>query len=147
MKIEEVPQERGMMTDDVYEICYAVDGEGRYVLAASAGWEPKNITNDQAWELIDGQVAKALKGIHAGRLSPLAFHMAKNQMNTGLLAKYAGFSRWRVKRHLKPAVFKRLKPAVLELYSDIFKITVKQLQQFPENMEHLKHRKLQKNED
>jgi len=73
--------------------------------------------------------------MHAGKLSPLAFHMAKNQMNTGLLAQYAGFSRWQVKRHLKPAVFKRLNPAVLERYSDVFEITIKQLQQFPEKME------------
>jgi len=142
MKIEEVPQERGAISDNFHEVCYAVDDDGHYVLTASAGWEPKNIANNQVWELIEQEIAKALKGIHAGKLSPLAFHMAKNQMNKRLLAQYAGFSWWRVKRHLKPAVFKRLNLAVLERYSDVFKITMKQLQQFPENMDHLKHRKL-----
>ncbi|MBW1643040.1 MAG: hypothetical protein JRJ76_09400 [Deltaproteobacteria bacterium] len=131
MKIEEVPQERGMMPDNIHEVCYAVDDDGHYVLTASAGWNPKNIANNQAWEVIEQEIAKALKGIHAGKLSPLAFHMAKNQMSTRLLAQYAGYSLWRVKRHLKPAVFKRLKPAVLEQYSDVFGITVKQLQEFP----------------
>ena len=134
MKIEEVPQERGAIPDNFHEVCYAVDDEGQYVLTASAGWEPKNIANNEVWELIGQETAKALKGIHAGKLSPLAFHMAKNQMNTGLLAQYAGLSRWRVKRHLKPAVFKRLNPAVLERYSDVFKITMKQLQEFPEKI-------------
>ena len=134
MKIEEVPQERGMMPDNIHEVCYAVDDDGHYVLTASAGWNPKNIANNQAWEVIEHEIAKALKGIHAGKLSPLAFHMAKNQMNPGLLAQYVGFSRWRVKRHLKPAVFKRLNPAVLEQYSDVFGITIKQLQQFPEKI-------------
>jgi len=134
MKIEEVPQERGMMPDNIHEVCYALDDDGHYVLTASAGWNPKNIANNQAWEVIEQKIAKALKGIHAGKLSPLAFHMSKNQMNTKLLAQYAGFSRWRVKRHLKPAVFKRLKPAVLEQYSDVFGITVKQLQQFPQKI-------------
>jgi len=134
MKIEEVPQERGMMPDNIHEVCYALDDDGHYVLTASAGWNPKNIANNQAWEVIEQEIAKALKGIHAGKLSPLAFHMSKNQMNTKLLAQYAGFSRWRVKRHLKPAVFKRLKPAVLEQYSDVFGITVKQLQQFPQKI-------------
>ena len=134
MKIEEVPQERGMMPDNIHEVCYAVDDDGHYVLTASAGWNPKNIANNQAWEVIEHEIAKALKGIHAGKLSPLAFHMAKNQMNPGLLAQYAGFSRWRVKRHLKPAVSKRLTPAVLEQYSDVFGITIKQLQQFPEKI-------------
>ena len=37
MKISEVPQDRGMMTDDVHEVCYALDKDGRYVLAASSG--------------------------------------------------------------------------------------------------------------
>ena len=147
MKIDDVPQDRGMIVDQRHEICYAVDEKGHYVLAESAGWEPKNIANSQAWDIIRDQVQKTIEDIEAGKLSPLAFHMVNNQMNVGLLAKYAGFSRWRVKRHLKPSVFKRLKPTVLELYSDIFKITMKQLQQFPEKMDHLKHRKLQKNED
>ena len=135
MKIKEVPQERGIISDNSHEICYAVDDNGQYVLTASAGWEPKNIANNQAWEVIDEEVAAALKGIHAGKLSPLAFHMAKNQMNLGLLAQYAGFSKWRVKRHLKPAVFKRLDQAVLQRYSNVFGISVKRLQQFPENPE------------
>ena len=135
MKIEEVPQERGAISDSFHEVCYAGDDDGHYVLTASSGWETKTIANNQVGELIEQEIAKALIGIHAGKLSPLAFHMAKNQMNTGLLAQYAGFSRWRVKRHLKPAVFKRLNPAVLERYSDVFKITVKQLQEFPEKIE------------
>jgi len=134
MKIEEVPQERGMMPDNIHEVCYAVDDDGHYVLTASAGWNPKNIANNQAWEVIEQEIAKALKGIHAGKLSPLAFHMAKNQMNTRLLAQYAGYSLWRVKRHLKPAVFRRLNPAVLERYSDVFGITARQLQQIPEKI-------------
>ncbi|MDY6791537.1 MAG: helix-turn-helix transcriptional regulator [Thermodesulfobacteriota bacterium] len=135
MKIEEVPQERGMMPDDIYEVCYALDDDGHYVLTASAGWDAKNIANSQAWEVIKLEIEKALKEIHAGKRSPLAFHMAKNQMNTRLLAQYSGFSRWRVKRHLKPSVFKRLSPTVLERYSDVFGITPRQLQQFPEKNE------------
>jgi len=134
MKIEEVPQERGTISGNFHEVCYAVDNDGHYVLTASAGWEPKNIANSQVWEVIEQEIAKVLNGIHAGKLSPLAFHMAKNQMNTSLLAQYAGYSRWRVKRHLKSAVFKRLNPAVLERYSDVFGITVKQLQRFPEKI-------------
>jgi len=55
-------------------------------------------------------------------------------MNTKLLAQYSGSSRWRVKRHLKPVVFKRLNPAVLQRYSEVFGITVKQLQEFPEKI-------------
>ena len=133
MKISEVPQERGINPENIQEVCYAVDESGRYVLSDSAGWEPKNIVNDQAWEIVKAQVQAVLEQIQAGKLSALAFHMAKNQMNTGLLSRYVGFSRWRVKRHLRPAVFRRLEPDVLRRYADVFEITVEQLLKAPDN--------------
>jgi hypothetical protein len=135
MKIKEVPQDRGMISDDRREICYAVGDDGRYVLAESAGWEVKNIANDQAWGLIKEQVAATLKKIEAGKLSPLAFHMVNHQMTVGLLAKYARINRWRVKRHLKPRVFKKLKPSVLKRYADVFEMDVTQLSETPNSDE------------
>jgi hypothetical protein len=131
MKIDEVPQNKGMITDDLLEICYAVDENGRYILAQSAGWEPKNIANDQAWTLIEEEVSQTVKKIKAGKLSPLAFHMAKNQMNVSLLSKYVGFNRLRVKLHLKPSVFKKLKPSILKRYGRVFEIEVEELLKIP----------------
>jgi hypothetical protein len=131
MKIDEVPQNKGMITDGLREICYAVDENGRYILAQSAGWEPKNIANDQAWMLIEEEVSQTVKKIKAGKLSPLAFHMAKNQMNVSLLSKYVGFNRLRVNFHLKPSVFRRLKPSILKRYSRIFEIEVEELLKIP----------------
>jgi hypothetical protein len=132
MKIGDVPQDRGMITDNRREICYAVDENGNYVLAKSAGWEPKNVANSQAWDIIRDQVQETLKNIEAGILSPLAFHMVNNQMNVSLLAKYMQLSRWRVRRHLKPTVFNRLKPDTLKRYADIFEIDVSSLSQIPD---------------
>ncbi len=131
MKVNEVPQNKGMITDDLREICYAVDENGSYILAQSAGWEPKNIANDQAWTLIEEEVSQTVKKIKAGKLSPLAFHMAKNQMNLSLLSKYVGFSRLRVKLHLKPSVFRKLKPSVLKRYGRVFEIEVEELLKVP----------------
>jgi len=131
MKISEVPQERGMMPEGLHEVCYAVDEDGNYVLAESAGWDPKNVANHQAWGIIRTQVAEVLGKIHAGRLSPLAFHMAANQMNIPLLSKYVRMNRWRVKRHLKPDVFRRLKSDILKPYAEVFGITVEQLREVP----------------
>lgn len=132
MKVNEVPQNKGMITDDLREICYAVDENGRYILAESAGWEPKNIANDQAWMLIEEEVSQTIEKIKAGKLSPLAFHMVKNQMNVGLLSKYVGFNRLRVKLHLKPSVFRRLKPSILKRYGRIFEIEVEELLKIPD---------------
>jgi hypothetical protein len=131
MKIDEVPQNKGMITDGLREICYAVDENGRYILAQSAGWEPKNIANDQAWMLIEEEVLQTVKKIKAGKLSPLAFHMAKNQMNVSLLSKYVGFNRLRVNLHLKPSVFRRLKPSILKRYGRVFEIEVEELLKIP----------------
>ncbi len=132
MKIDEVPQDPGMMNDHRREVCYAVDDQGKYVLADSAGWDPKNTANSQAWKLIDEAAAAALIKVRAGRASPLAYHMAKHQMGMGLLAKYAGFGRLKVWLHLKPGPFGRLAPAALQRYADVFEISVRELKTVPD---------------
>jgi hypothetical protein len=131
VKVNEVPQDRGMISGSMRERCYSVDEKGRYVLTPSAGWEPKNMANDQAWELIRAEVAGTLKKIRTGRLSPLAFHMVNNQMSPGLLARYAGCSRLRVWWHLRPAGFSRLSPQMLQRYAEIFDIDPAALKSVP----------------
>jgi|TARA_B100001971_G_C17909065_1_gene391935 hypothetical protein len=132
MKKEDVPQDYGMGGEQL-EVCYAVDENGHYVLAPSLGWKAKNVTNQQAWGLIKEKIDDAIRRVKTGQLSPLAYHMAKNQMDVGLLAKYVGFYSWRVKRHLKPTVFKRLSPDILQQYADLFDITTAQLREYPES--------------
>ena len=127
-----VPQDGGIL-DRWHEISYAIDDDGRYVLAPSVGWKPANIANKQAWELISKQVADVIKRIQAQELSPLAYYMVKNQMDTDLLAKYVRLSRWRVRRHLKPAVFRRLKVSILERYAKIFNVSAEHLFDVPES--------------
>ncbi len=135
MKVRDVPQQPGMITDGRREICYAVDDDGNYVLTGSAGWEPKNIANDQAWEIIRNQVHETVRKVRAGKLSPLAFYMVSNQMTPALLARYVGLNRWRVQRHLKPVVFKKLKPEILHRYADVFDVSVERLGNIPEDIE------------
>lgn len=117
--------------ETMQEVCYAVDHEGRYVLASSAGWEPKNIANSQAWEVIRRQLAAVVLKIDAGKLSPLAYHMVKNQMTPGLLAKYVRCSWWQVRRHLKPSGFRTLSVDMRRRYAEIFEITMEALGAIP----------------
>ena len=133
MKKKDVPQDLGTIGDHGREICYAVNENGRYEQVPSLGWEPKNIANDQAWEIIYNEISDTLKLIHTGKRSPLAYHMVRNQMDAGLLAKYARLSRWRVKRHLKPAVFGCLDHGMLERYAAVFDISVKDLLTVPKS--------------
>ncbi len=122
---KDVPQDIGI-AEGMKEVVYAVDENGNYELVPSAGWAPKNIANDQAWEIISGQIEAVKKQIKAGELSPLAYHMVKNQMDESLLAQYVGLFKWKVKRHLKPEVFKKLKKPVLEKYAALFGLSVEQ---------------------
>ncbi len=127
-----VPQDGGIL-DRWHEISYAIDDDGSYVLTPSVGWKPANIANKQSWELISKQVADVVKRIQAQELSPLAYYMVKNQMDTNLLAKYVRLPRWRVRRHLKPAVFRRLKSSILERYAKIFNVSAEQLFDVPKS--------------
>ena len=126
MRKQDVPQDQGI-AQGLKEVCYAVDEQGRYTLVPSTGWEPKNIANYQAWEVIARQLREIRARVEAGELSPLAYHMAKNQMDVALLAQYVELPRWRVKRHLKPKVFKKLKMELLERYARLFGISPAQL--------------------
>jgi hypothetical protein len=134
LKSEDVPQDKAIL-GQWHGICYALNQDGRYVLTPSAGWEPANVANLQAWEVIAEDVGRALQAVWAGEASPLAFHMARCQMDVGLLAGYAQIPRWRVKRHLRPEVYARLKPALLERYARVFEVTVETLDSLPEKPE------------
>ena len=127
MRKDEVPQDQGI-ADGLKEVTYAVDDNGAYVMVPSAGWEPKNISNYQAWEVIGEQIETARLQVLNNKISPLAYHMARNQMDIALLAQYMGIMRWRVKRHLKPKIFKKLHKNLLSRYASLLKVTVEQLQ-------------------
>jgi hypothetical protein len=127
MNKKEVPQDNGVL-DHWHNIQYAVDENGKYTLVPSSGWEPVNIANDQAWGTIGEGLSKVIEKVSAGELSPLAYYMEKNLMDIALLAKYVRISRWRVKRHLRPDVFRRLPLTVLERYAKFFNISIEELQ-------------------
>lgn len=129
MRKSDVPQDIG--PKDVEEIAYALDESGRYVKVQSIGWMPKNVANEQAWEVIEGELDEQLRLIRAGKRSPLAYHMTKNLMTVGLLASYMNLPRWRIKRHLKPGPFGKLPVDILQRYADLFEISVPQLKETP----------------
>ena len=130
MDKKDVPQDAGLF-GKWHGICYVTDETGKYTVEKSAGWEPVNIANGQAWEVIEEQINSILEKIKKGELSPLAYHMEKNLMDLSVLAQYAGYAKWRVKRHLKAKVFRRLSPAVLDRYARIFNMTREQLTEVP----------------
>lgn len=131
MQENEVPQDEALY-EGQKAVCYAVDKSGGFVLAPTAGWEPANLANEQAWEAINAQVAAVAAKVRAGEESPLAFHMVKNHMDAKLLASYAGLFTFQVRRHMKPEPFRKLNVKALQRYANIFKVTVEELCRVPE---------------
>jgi hypothetical protein len=124
MKKEEVPQDLGSLGKVTKEICYATDESGKYTTELSQGWEVKTGALDVAWQDIEERVAAAREKVLRREASPLLYFMELKLMDIGVLAGYTGFWKWQVRRHLRPAVFKKLSPGKLSRYAKVFDVSV-----------------------
>jgi len=117
MKANEVPQDdANLLEGKTRDVQYALDQNGKYVTVKSVGWEPKNTALLSAWEIENEKIAEALRLVQEGKKSPIYYYMKKCLMDIKLLASYTGFSRFRIKRHFKPDVFKNLTNEKLDKY-------------------------------
>jgi hypothetical protein len=133
MKKNEVPRDNENLFEGKFEeIQYAVDEDGKYVLAKSSGWNPKNTILKEEWKEIDAEAEEARLKVLAGEKSPLYFHMKINQMSRKLLADYAGLWTCKVKRLCKPKAFKKIKNKDLEKLAYALKVDKETLQQVPD---------------
>lgn len=137
MKAEEVPQEESMLEGN-RRACYALNAAGEYVIVPSKGWEAEKIVNAQANAEIKEKIIQAQRDVVEGRASSLAYHMATRQMDVALLAANAGIWSMRVRRHLKPTVFTKLPPNLLQRYADALNMDVNELCTVPPLADHLK---------
>ncbi len=130
MKKEEIPQDKSNLESaDFKELCYAVDNEGNYVTANSTGWDPKTIALDNAINEINERVEKAKQRVITNQTSPIEYYMELHKMDLSILSSYVGIWKWRVKRHFKPSVFKKLNTKTLEKYARVFNISIEELHQ------------------
>lgn len=128
MKKEDVPQDKSKLgSKNIRELCYAVDGKGNYTTEKSTGWEPKTIAVEKALEIIDERIAIAKKRVSDNLTSPIEYYMEVHRMDLPILASYVGIWKWRVKRHFKPSIFKKLSDRTLSKYAEIFDISIKKL--------------------
>lgn len=130
MRLDEVPQDDSIL-EGHRRACYAQDAAGRYVVAESRGWQVEAIANRQAIVDVERRIAQAAQAVADGRASPLAYHMARCHMDVRLLAAQSGIWAWRVRRHLRPAVFARLPERTLRRYADAMNIALAELKAMP----------------
>ena len=127
MKKEDVPQDLSSLGKITNEVCYAVDGSGKYVKELSKGWEVKINALDVAWNDIETRMAAAKEKVINKEASPLLFFMERALMDISILSEYTGFWKFVIKRHLQPEVFEKLSDAKLQRYADVFNVRIANL--------------------
>ncbi len=131
MKKTEVPQDASNLSKtNMKELCYATDENGNYTTALSSGWEPKTIALTNSIKDIEERVAQAKQDVLSGTVSPIVYYMELHKMDWTTLADYVGMWQWRVKRHTKPNVFKKLSDATLTKYAEAFEVSIDALKNF-----------------
>ena len=116
----------------IRDLDYAVDEDGKYQAVRSDGWSPQNDALEVTMDGIDEECQEILQRVRAGETSPLEYHAARNVMPLELLARYTGFSKRKVRKHLDPKNFNKLDYETLAAYADALRITVDELKSIPE---------------
>lgn len=131
MKKSEVPQDKSNLSKtNLKELCYAVDENGKYTTALSSGWEPKTIALEKSIQDINERIENAKQKVKNGIVSPIVYFMEVHKMDWVTLSDYVGMWQWRVKRHSKPTIFKKMNDRLLKKYADAFEISIEELKNF-----------------
>lgn len=109
------------------ELLYSYNNNGQYEQTVGFHGEPDRVILQQAWDHFNERTDEARQRVRDGKASPIVYYMEKNLLDPMNLGMIAGISLWRVKRHFKPAVFKKLSDETLQKYAKAFDITLEQL--------------------
>jgi hypothetical protein len=103
-------------------VSYETGPDGRVRAVQDDGFVASNLVHSEAWEDIHHKVTEARAGVERGTLSPIAYWMEVNLLDSKLLARYVGLCHWRVRRHLRGPVFARLPDRILQRYTWVFRL-------------------------
>lgn len=131
MKKDEVPQDKSRALAGQRKLMYAVDDSGAYTGVASAGWEAEDDSTMAAVREIDRLRDDALVRARKGATAPLEYHMYARRMEPATLSQTTGWPEWRVKRHFRPEVFRKLPASMMARYVDALELSVEQLRALP----------------
>jgi hypothetical protein len=131
MHESDVPQEGNATLDGHRKAVYARGADGRVHIVQSAGWEVEEIVTRQAVDEFIQLAEQARLQALTGAASPLAYHMYQARMDEALLSQTTGLWIWRIRRHFRPEIFRKLSPALLQRYADALGIQADQLTQIP----------------
>jgi len=128
MEKEQVPQDKNNYLDKNFKtVVYALDKDGKYTAVDSAGWEPENYAQKQAWDAINENIEQTKSRVIAGKLSPIAYFIEKDQYSLRRLAHLTGLTKRTIRKHRNPKNFAKIDHSSLEIYAKAFKVPVEQI--------------------
>jgi hypothetical protein len=112
------------------ELFYHFDKEKGFTQSVNYQNPNNQIIIKQSWDVAAERLEEIRRMVAGGKLSPIAYHMERILMEVPMLADYMGIAKWRVRRHLKPDVFRKLSQKMLEKYASVFETKVSDLIDF-----------------
>ena len=131
MDVQNVPQEGNQTLSGHKKAVYAKAMDGRIVAVASQGWEVEEIVTRQAVGEMQVLTETARRKVLEGVAAPLEYWMYARRMDLTLLSQTTHLWQWRIRRHLRPAVFAKLSSRLLARYADALGLSVQELQHLP----------------
>lgn len=132
MEVSAVPQDENRTLGGHRKAVYARDTAGKMVLVPCRGWEVEEIVTVQAVDSFHAQAEAARIRVAAGQSAALEYWMYARRMDVEMLAQISGLWQWRIRRHLRPAVFARLSMKVLARYAEALGLPAEQIRRLPE---------------
>ncbi len=130
MKKEDLPQDQSSLVKMTRELCYVKDSNGKYSANLSTGWEVKTSALENTWEAIHSRIESAKLAVKNGKKSPLYYFLELRLMNLSILSDYTGYWKFSIRKHLKPATFKKLSEKKLSIYAKALDLSIEELKNF-----------------
>ncbi len=124
-----IPLEENTTLDGQKKVMYAKNGDGDFH-RVNYGSSIEEFATRTAVEEYENLKKESLDNIKKGLSSPIEYFMYENRMDIPTLASIVGMFQFRVKRHLKMNVFKKMNDKLLEKYAQAFNINIDELKDF-----------------
>lgn len=131
MDKKDVPQDNVSTYANNKKAMYATDSTGNYNVVASSGWKIEEEATMQAVHELERMADNAYNRVKLGEKSPLFFHMYNCRMDLQVLSESTGLFKWRIKRHFKPSLFRKLSSRILKRYGDALGLSREELCTLP----------------
>ena len=124
-----IPQEENSTLNGQKKVMYAKNNSGEFsrVNYGSSAEEFATLTAVNEYKVLE---LECLEEIKQGVASPIKYFMYKNRMDLPTLCSGVGMFSIRKKRHLKMKHFNKLNDEILQRYSNLFDISLKELKEF-----------------